>query len=667
MGYREVYNSAPVDLSAPLFLANIANGEGADRTYSLFSYKTFDAPSGVAYCLWARQLNTGDACDISWHVYRFDGLSGAALGNITSDDTLGGNLPLSFMQEVRNGEIYVFHANTLSWHRWDIHLTAKVGPQIWPTTPFTKFDGVDSGNPIAAYDPIANLIFQTRSGAGGAQQGKIYTYSTLTPWDSISFVNTAGFPHSVIAMEHPYGVAISRTGVQTTFNYVNGQVIHVTKHRPQLGISVHSSRRYGYDRFFHRFLMMDMLAQVGGAEIVFIRGFNPVPIVDHLQQPVAVREPRVEGVVRIFTRAIGSTGEGVAGVEVTFSDEGVGDVAPQIIITDQHGWAEANYDGLSTGGAETITVTAEIPADLFSPSEGQGSGFGAPQWAPDIDLDFDGFTLPNLDVDTILDIQVDWQRGTTDPRGCQTDVITRKLGKSSSCKIGINSGATGTPDTPTDGTFGGDLLFTATNQVSFDGQVWFGVWMYFPAGFDFSTSTDGLLLFRLGNDQTANYVEIRLKHGGGSGHTGYELTWPDETVTDARHDFTADSSGLISDDTWHFFQFYSNNKDIGADAAQRLWIDGILLWELVDDAARHLEAAGSGALVDFTADEAIPTATNTSNKFDELKVLNDWEGGAPASQVLYCQSVVWTQDALGLLGEDSEGNKFIDAVQQEAL
>ena len=145
------------------------------------------------------------------------------------------------------------------------------------------------------------------------------------------------------------------------------------------------------------------------------------------------------------------------------------------------------------------------------------------------------------------------------------------------------------------------------------------------------------------------------------------MTWPDETVTDTRHDFTAHSSGLISDDTWHFFQFYSNNKDVGADAAQRLWIDGILLWELVDDAARHLETAGAGVLVDFTANEAIPTATNTNNKFDEIKVFNNWEGGAPGDEVLYCQTVVWTQDALGLLGVDSEGNTYIDTTQQENL
>jgi hypothetical protein len=358
----------------------------------------------------------------------------------------------------------------------------------------------------------------------------------------------------------------------------------------------------------------------------------------------------------------------VAGVEITFSDEGVGDVAPVVIITDEHGWAEANYDGLSTGGAETITVTANIPDDLFDASEGQGSGFGDPQWTPDVDLDFNLPTVfDGIDVDAVLAIQVDWQNGTGDQAGCQSDTTTKKVGKVNSAQIGIQTGQTGTPDTPIHGTFGGDLLFTTTDQVVFDGQVWFGGWFNFDTGFDFSTSTDGLLLFRLGNDQTANYVELRLKHGGGTTHTGYELTWPDEVVTDTRHDFTAHSSGLITLGTWHFFQFYSNNKDVAASAAQRLWIDGILLWELVDDQARHLETAGAGVLVDFTANEAIATATNTNNIFDELKVLNNWEGGAPQAQQLYCQTVVWTQDAQSRLGVDSEGNRFIDTVQQEAL
>jgi hypothetical protein len=587
------------------------------------------------------------------------------MGAVGSGDTLGANLPLDVMREGRDGQVYVADINVGSLRPWAIRGGGTRGFQMSPTNPLLKYGGIAGFARQQAFDPQGRTT--ALAAVTGVPQGTVGTWDFDDPWDEVSRIHGVGLVHHIVAMEHPYGIIVSNTGVQLLFNYENGQAIHVTKHRPQLVGSNHVSRLYGYDRHFHRYMIMDFLPQAGGVEVSYIVAYNPIPIVHHLQQPVAVREPRTGSVVRIFTRAIGTSGEGVAGVEITFTDEGVGDVAPQIIITDEHGWAEANYDGLAVGGAETITVSAEVPDDLFPGAGGQGAGFGTSQWTPDIELDFDIHVFAGLPVDSIIAEQVDWDQGTADPGGCETELAPVKVGKVTSASIGIQSGETGTPDDPVNGTFGGDIVPTSTTQILLDGQVWFGGWFNFPAGFDFSTSTDGLLLFRLGNDQTVNYIEVRIKHGGGSGHTGWYIEWPDETVTDGRHNFTAHSSGLISDDTWHFIQYYANNKDVAADAIQRLWIDDILLWELVDDAAQHLETAGAGALVSFTANEAIATATNTNNIFDEWKVFNLWEGGAPASQELYCQTAVWTLDAQDLLGTDAAGNKFIDSIQREAL
>jgi len=676
MGYRETYNTTPVPISAPALLDNLVNGELADNTYSIFSYKTNDAPSGVAVALFSR-VRASAGGSITWHMFRWDGTTGEQISQGPVTGASGLYLHTTAIREFRDGNLYIWTNLLAVWLRFG----TQPGGQVTDTLPLFKFSAYDDTDPFTAfyrdgggpesfYDPISRLICShVTSPDGNSQQGKVRTYDNDNPWTRIGETTHAcGLAQSIFDIGNPYAVVVNRTGVAVTFNYLNNQIVHVTKHRPQLAGSVDTSRLYGYDRHNHRLLICDLQPQSGGVEQTYIRGFSPVPIVHHLQQPVAVREPRVNAVTKVFTKAIGSSGEGVAGVEVTFSDEGVGDVAPVTVVTDVDGWAEAFYDGLATGGAETITVSAVVPDDLFEPSEGSGGGYGPPVWTPEIDLDFNQFpTLPNLPVNTIIAEQVDWEQGTTQPRGCNSDVTILKIGKVRSCEIGIASGTTGTPDNPTDGTFGGDIVPTTSAQTLFGGQVWFGGWFYFPTGFDFSTTSNGLMLFRLGNDQTANYVTIKLKHSAGSTHTGYELTWPDETVTDARHNFTADSSGLISADTWHFFQFYSNNTDVGASAAQRFWIDGILLWELVDDQARHLETAGAGALVDFTANEAIPTATTGTNKFDELKVFNNWEGGAPASQVLYCQTVVWTLDPDDLLGVDSEGNTYIDTTQQENL
>ena len=146
MGYRRTYQSDPINLASPFFIANIANGELADNHYSIFSYKTSDAPSGVAYCLWARYLDSGDPCNINWAVFRWDGISGVALGNVPSGDGLGRNLPLDVMRESRDGQTYVADVNTGSIHPWGIRGSGTAGFQMTPTTPLLKYGGLTVTN-----------------------------------------------------------------------------------------------------------------------------------------------------------------------------------------------------------------------------------------------------------------------------------------------------------------------------------------------------------------------------------------------------------------------------------------------------------------------------------------------------------------------------------------
>ena len=244
MGYRETYNSDPVPISDPIYLANIANGELADNTYSIFAYQTSDAPSGVAVCLWSRVLNTGDACDISWLLFRFDGASGDVMPTLASGDTLGSNGHLNRMRDARDGKVYVFSNFTATWLRWDVHITQKVGASVTPTLPLLKWGGVDGAKKESGYDPVRNLMVQEMS-VGGGQQGRIATFDNTDPYARISDCHTAGLVHNLFLVDHPYAVAVSRTGVAVTFNYETGQVIHATKHRPQLAVGLWPMRAQG--------------------------------------------------------------------------------------------------------------------------------------------------------------------------------------------------------------------------------------------------------------------------------------------------------------------------------------------------------------------------------------------------------------------------------------
>ena len=342
----------------------------------------------------------------------------------------------------------------------------------------------------------------------------------------------------------------------------------------------------------------------------------------------------------------------------------MGDVAPVIVTTDEYGYAEALYDGLATGGAETITVTTETPADIFPPSTGQGSGASVSQWSPDVHLDFRAQSA-GADVSGLLTEQVDWDKGTA-AYGVDANQGVFRVNRTSSARLRIQSGTAGTPTSGANGSFGGNLALSGVQLIGSGTGLWVGAWVNMGLSFDYTTSSSGLILFRIGNDQTANFITIRIKETAGA-QVGWALEWPDETVTDTRHDFVADSSVFLQDNTWHFVQYYILPTDDGSTTVQRLWIDNILIWELNGTAAQYRDSGGAGVLTSFTANESIAGLTTAGATLDELRVFNNWEGNAPSDETCYVGNVVWSTDTQNLLPLDPNGYRYISPIAAGAL
>lgn len=365
----------------------------------------------------------------------------------------------------------------------------------------------------------------------------------------------------------------------------------------------------------------------------------------------------------------GDAGEDGASFTLAIRSEtspGVGTIAPLTAITDEAGYAIVDYDGGAVGGPETITVSVEQLEGAFPPSSAQGSG--ADGWVPEVHLDFNGQTV-NSDVSGIIAEQQDWTKGTGG-FGTFGETTIKRPSKSSSAELRIESGATTTAGTG-GGTFGGSLVMDtlgSSNPIGYTQRGWVGAWVYFPTGFDFTDST-GLRLFRLQDNAigtTSNFV-LRLKHTAGA-HTGYTLQWPDQTVTDTRHDFLAHSSVLLTPDTWHFIQYSWLMHPTDAVCEQRLWIDDLLIWQLINDQAQYRDSGGGGSLTSFTANEAIGTSNSIWSSMYQLEVLNVWGGaGAPATQSCYLGNVVWSRDPTEALPLDELGARYISSQYAQNL
>jgi hypothetical protein len=664
---RETYRSVkfPIDTSNDEYIADVP---------AIFTSRTPESvcPSGIAYNAYCDIRSSSNGNYFRSPILRFDSRTGEFCERVESLDGFTFILLVSHVQELPNttfdGSRQVYGGNhvvqrDISVFNFDVENNDAIGSAIFPVGAY--WGGTDFMPTKFIYDPInAKMIAPTNS----VNQYEVGVYNSNTGAGPERIIRMAGEPFDMHPMNPPYGLSFSdNTGVVTQFNYLTGQIMAVLK-MPDLDSArgaTSGERRFGYDRYNHRILILDLVDQdANNEEQMVIRGFNPNPVPWQITPPVVNREPRVGRKVKIFTKVYTQAGIGIGQKKVTFTDQGVGDVAPQIVTTDQDGWAVAEYDGLATGGAETITVSVEQDEGIFPPSQTQGSG--ADGWAPEVHLDFNNQTV-NADVSSIITQQQDWTKGTT--YGTFGDILVKRASKVSSAELFVESGATTTAGTG-GGTFGGSLVLdtSGNNTVPYTQRGWVGAWVYFPTGFDFTDST-GLRLFRLQDNAigtTSNFV-LRLKHTAGA-HTGYTLEWPDQTVTDARHDFLAHSSVLTSPDTWHFIQYSWLMHPTDAIAEQYLWIDDLLIWQLENTAAQYRDSAGGGSLTSFTANEAIGTSNSIWSEMYQLEVLNVWGGaGAPATQRCYIQDVVWSRDPTEALPLDENGNRYISNAFAENL
>ena len=170
-------------------------------------------------------------------------------------------------------------------------------------------------------------------------------------------------------------------------------------------------------------------------------------------------------------------------------------------------------------------------------------------------------------------------------------------------------------------------------------EIWFRVNTYFPSGFDYHATGEGLRLKFLrfhtlsaeGNNYGYNDIYIDREGSGRAFLYIYEgeAVWKE----------VADDSYLPKFDVWETYEFYvkfdSKSKDDGGDAVIRFWKDGVLLKEITDRKTLKDDAAYSPRTLLFTY----------------------WNGGAPQTQSMWVDDIVLTTEQPASL--DSEGNPYI--------
>jgi len=192
-------------------------------------------------------------------------------------------------------------------------------------------------------------------------------------------------------------------------------------------------------------------------------------------------------------------------------------------------------------------------------------------------------------------------------------------------EMGIDGGSTGFGD------WGGKIDFPT--ELGEGDEVWLRAYLYFPTGFDFSATGQGLKTQR-----------IHVKNPDGS-NQGYIGTLIDNGITVASevgnpefkpNNPNSDQLGTpVPRGAWHAIEQYIKFSATPGKAVYRVWQNGKLIFE---DTATH-------------------TLRSSTSKSDFMYLFTYWNGGAPKTQKAYVDDLVVTSDRPS--NTDAHGNHFI--------
>lgn len=186
--------------------------------------------------------------------------------------------------------------------------------------------------------------------------------------------------------------------------------------------------------------------------------------------------------------------------------------------------------------------------------------------------------------------------------------------------------------------WGGQWSFPS--ELAEGDEIWYRVWVYYPAGFDFSCGCpEGIKFMRIRTySQQGAYEgswDYYLRADGAVMATGLNQ----EAFYKINHPYPFDDirgiGGPITTGVWHAFEHYIKFSATAGQGIIRAWLDGRLIFE----------------------DRVTPTLVSPTSKVSQATLWTYWNNMAPRTQSAYVDDVIITNEAPS--ARDDQGNLFV--------
>ena len=239
-------------------------------------------------------------------------------------------------------------------------------------------------------------------------------------------------------------------------------------------------------------------------------------------------------------------------------------------------------------------------------------------------------------------------------------------GATSCAELSIESGSDGGAGggTGPNGGFGGGFASTinASHPVVAKGEeMWWGMMIYVPTGFKFTTNTTvGLKGCRFGHPSSygVGKVEHHFNYDGTTGaNSGINILTELQGSSDPYQVHTQDR--VLIPGQWNWIEFYLKPSDIYTDCVRRVWINDQMVIERVGGTATKWH---DGTWQTQTHDINEKLLVDAAASLTGQMLFTYWNGGAPQTQKLWIQRIVMHKTLADLSTTDEFGNKLIGSV-----
>lgn len=359
--FRQIYSTVAVPYRTPGEWAGIPNGIGLQSLYNpelvtppriyaeelyfplgLFSKRdaTASSPSTITLIGMTNRIYWPGWELMTW---RFDGVTGAFLDRAAlAGDIYAGSLYLS-------GLVQGFDFSLWAWT--DVGVIKEFDPESYAllqTIDDSHFGRTGVASPLADKSRDIMIMPATSSVA------QIIVYA-LSSGAVVRTINVSGAPLSICAEDDKRLYVLCSNYVLNLVDYSTGEVI--SAYRCPLPPSA-SYVMITWDRVFRRILVYAQVANAAdGSSQTQIRGFYPVPLATHLTTLIPLVPPRRGRQIPVLLRAVGDTGEPIAGVTCNLTAVGDGLIQRAPGGTDSNGEAIVTLLCVSAGSVDLNAST----------------------------------------------------------------------------------------------------------------------------------------------------------------------------------------------------------------------------------------------------------------------------------------------------------------------